>query len=373
MGSGFRARRGLRALVVTTTVMLTSAALVTAPAVTASADTATNTQRAQRGAQWLANQIKANGGFLETSGAADPVNTAYAVIGMRAAGIDKPASDKAVAFLKKNIGPALQLQGKDSPGGLADYIMASVADAQDPRHFGGTAAKNNLVNRLLATQRKSGTDKGLFGSQDPTFDGAFRQGLALAALAAVHVSPKDARVTAGITWLVRQQCTNGLWEAYRAKTTTACQPANAQTFSGPDTNSTAFALMGLAAWKKFPRLSVMLRGLKSVQSSDGGWPFVAAAGQPSDPDSTALVIQALVAERSSPTLARWKQGAAGPYAALGSYQLDCTSPDFGAFWFPGQPTTANVFATVQAVPAMAGKPFPVPLTKASTTVPLTPC
>src|SRR5689334_7404470 len=193
MGSGFRARRGLRALVVTA-VMASSVTVVAAPATTAAADTATNAQRAQRGAQWLANQIKANGGFIENFGAADPVNTAYAVIGLRAAGIDKPASDLAITYLKKQIGPAVQLQGHDSAGALANYIMASVADAQDPRHFGGTAAKNNLVNRLLATARKSGPDKGLFGAQDPTFDGAFRQGLVLAALAAVHVSPKDTRV-----------------------------------------------------------------------------------------------------------------------------------------------------------------------------------
>ena len=115
MGSDFRARRRLRALVVTT-VMLTSATLVTVPATTAAADTATNAQRAQRGAQWLANQIKANGGFIESFGAADPVNTAYAVIGLRAAGIDKPASDQAILYLKKQTGPALQLQGSDSAG-----------------------------------------------------------------------------------------------------------------------------------------------------------------------------------------------------------------------------------------------------------------
>jgi hypothetical protein len=372
MGSGFRARRGLRALVVTT-FTLTSVALVAAPASTAAAVTATNTQRTQRGAQWLANQIKANGGFIENFGAPDPTSTAYAVIGLRAAGVDKPASDQAVLYLKKNIGPALQLQGKDSAGALAEYIMASVADAQDPRHFGGTAKKNNLVSRLLLTEHKTGADKGLFGSQDASFDGAFRQGLALAALAAVHLSSSDSHVTAGIAWLSKQQCANGLWQAYRAKTSTPCVAANPQTFAGPDTNSTAFALMGLAAWKKFPRQSTALNALKTAQSSDGGWPFVAAKNQASDPDSTALVIQALVAEKSSPTLAKWKHGSAGPYDALGAYQLDCTNPDFGAFWFPGKPTTANVFATAQAVPAMAGKPFPVPLNKASTIVPLTPC
>src|SRR5215475_10651125 len=103
MGSGFRARRGLRALVVTT-FTLTSVALVAAPATPASADAARNTQRTQRGGQWLANQIKANGGFIENFGAADPTSTAYALIALRAAGIDKPASDQAAAYLKKNVG-----------------------------------------------------------------------------------------------------------------------------------------------------------------------------------------------------------------------------------------------------------------------------
>src|SRR5258705_3707410 len=81
MGSDFRARRGLRALVVTA-VLATSASLVAAPATTAAADTATNAQRAQRGAQWLANQIKANGGVIVSFGAPPPPHTPQAAIGV---------------------------------------------------------------------------------------------------------------------------------------------------------------------------------------------------------------------------------------------------------------------------------------------------
>jgi hypothetical protein len=353
--------------------MVASVALVTAPTLPAGADTPTAAQRAQRGAQWLANQIRANGGFINNFGKADPVNTAYAVIGLRAAGIDKPASDQAIIYLEGRIGPALQSKGHDAPGALATYILAAVADRQDPRHFGGTAAKNNLVNRLLATARKSGADRGLFGVQDPTFDGAFRQGLALAALKAARVSAGDARVLAGIAWLTKQQCANGLWQAYRKNTTTKCPAANPSTFTGPDTNSTGLAAQGLAAWGKRPNQATVLTSLRTIQSADGGWPFVAAKNQASDPDSTALIIQALVAERSAPTLTRWKKGTASPYSALGAYQLDCTHADFGAFWFPGSPTSANAFATVQSVPAMAGKSFPVAPNTASSTVTLTPC
>ena len=214
MGSDFRARRGLRALVAATVI---SVALGGALAGVADATPPTNLTRAQRGAQWLANQIKTNHGFVTSFGAADVTSTAYAVIGMRAVGVDKPASDLAIRYLRTKIGTQVQLNGQDAPGALAEYILAAVADNQDPRHFGGTAAQNNLVARLLATARTTGTDAGLFGVQDPTFDGAFRQGLALAALKAAGVAADQARLTAGISWLKKQQCANGLWQSYRAE------------------------------------------------------------------------------------------------------------------------------------------------------------
>ena len=340
---------------------------------TAGAAPITNAQRAQQGAQWLANQIKSNGGVLQNFGKPDPVDTAYAVIGMRATGVDKPASDQAIAALKTMIGADLQTGGHASPGALAQYIMAALADRQDPRHFGGTGTQNNLVTRLLATARAGGPDKGLFGSSDPSFDGAFRQGLALAALEAAGVSHNDARVNLGIAWLEKQQCANGLWESYRTRPAVVpCVAANPKTFTGPDTNSTSSAVQGLAAWAKFPKQSSVISSLRNSQSSDAGFPFVAAKGQTSDPDSTALVIQALLAEKSAPTSAAWKKGSNTPYTALAEYQLGCTSSGFGAFDFPGS-TAPNVFATVQSVPAMAGKKLPVASSAASVVLGLTPC
>ena len=374
MGSDPKARRGLRAAVtaILSVATATSVALIGLSASTAGATPPTSLQRAQRGAQWLANQITHNGGVLVNFGKPDPVDTAYAVIGMRAAGVGKGASNKAVAYLKTKIAAQVQSGGHDSPGALAEYILAAVSNGQDPRHFGGNAARNDLVGRLLATERTSGPDSGLFGVQSPAFDGAFRQGLSLSALAAVHFAATDPRVTAGIAWLANQQCTNGLWQAYRASTTAACPASNPKTFTGPDTNSTAFAVEGLAAWGSFPRQATVLDSLRAAQSADAGFPFVAAKGQKSDPNSTALVIQALVAEHSAPTAAQWKKGAHTPFSALAAYQLGCTSSGFGAFVFPGSPT-ANVFATVQSVPAMAGQALPVGSSAASVTVSLKQC
>ena len=370
MGYDHKARRGLRAFVAATVISLT---LGGALATSASATGPTNLQRAQRGAQRLANQIRYNHGFVKTFGAADVTTTAYAVIGMRAVGVDKTASNIAINYLKTKIGADIQPGGHDSAGALAEYIMAAVANSTDPRHFGGTGAQNNLVNRLLATQRTTGSDSGLFGVQDPTYDGVFRQGLALAALKAVSTNRLDSHVVAGINWLSKQQCANGLWVSYRASTTTACPAANPSNFTGPDTNSTGLAVQGLGAWASFPKSATTRQALRAAQSSDGGWPFIAAANQASDPDSTALVIQGLVAQTNgSPVSSAWNKGTHTPYTALASYQLGCKSPGYGAFYFPPN-KTANSFATVQAVPAMASKAFPIAASTASVIVPLTPC
>ena len=84
------------------------------------------------------------------------------------------------------------------------------------------------------------------------------------------------------------------------------------------------------------------------------------------------MIQALLVENSSPNAPMWKKGKHTPYTALGSYQLTCKSKDFGAFVFPGSPD-ANIFATVQAVPALVGKKLPITPTTKSTTIPLKHC
>src|SRR5436305_2018998 len=86
-------------------------------------------------------------------------------------------------------------------------LSRAVPDGANPANFG--AAHVNLVARLQATNQPNG----LFGAADPTFDGAFRQGLALMALKVVGVA--DA---AAADWLVGQQCADGSWTAFRADT-----------------------------------------------------------------------------------------------------------------------------------------------------------
>jgi hypothetical protein len=330
---------------------------------TAAALSAAPSNSARLGAAYLARQIDANDGHIVSFGSPDIANTAYAVLGLHAAGIGAHESDRAIAFLKTQLGNLQGSDGSDDPAMLGYITMAAVASGQNPRRFGGQQPANDLVARLLATIRVSGSDAGLFGSADPTFDGAFRQGVALAALSAAHVGER--KVASAIAWLERQQCADALWTSYRSDTSTRCPAADPSTFEGPDTNSSSMAVQGLAAYGMFPHAARVVSSLHSAKSSDGGYPFIAAPGQSSDPDSTALVIQALLAEHVRPGSA---------VDALFNFQLACSDPAAarGAFFFPGD-RTPNTFATVQSVPAMALRTLPLAPSVPSARVPTETC
>jgi hypothetical protein len=319
---------------------------------------------ARVGAGYLARQIDANGGHLVSFGAPDIADTAYAVIGLHAAGVGRDQSKRAIAFLKTQLQHLQGSDGHDDPALLGYMIMAAVTSREDPTHFGGTHAANNLVERLRATVRTSGPDAGLFGSADPTFDGAFRQGVALAALAGAGVG--RFRIVPSLTWLVNQQCANALWTAYRSDRSAPCPAADPSTFAGPDTNSTSMAVQGLAAYDTFPKKAAVVASLRHLQNPNGGFPFLAASGQKSDPDSTALVIQALLADKADPGTAA--------VGALARFQLGCPDPAAyrGAYFFPGS-RTPNLFATVQAVPAQALRPLPIAASTPSADVPVRSC
>ena len=161
-------------------------------------------------------------------------------------------------------------------GGARRIHHGGGRDRTESAHLRRISGEEQPRRRLLDTERTTGPDAGLFGAQDPTYDGAFREGLALSALAAVHIPKTDPRIVGAISWLTKQQCSNGLWEAYRSDASVACPPSNPNAFTGPDTNSTGFAVQGLGAWGKHPGQAALLHSLDAVQSSDGGFPDIAS-------------------------------------------------------------------------------------------------
>jgi hypothetical protein len=307
------------------------------------------------GGGWLARQINASGFVAKTNGSPNLSATVDAALALAAANVGGGAFTRAVNYLHGQIDATVHDSGGvDQPGALAKLIMLATIAGEDPRNFGGTAAPNNLVARLNATKRSSGGDAGLFGAQDPSFDGAFRQSLALLALKVAGSPPADA-----VNWLSNQQCPDKGWQSYRSDTTAACTATDPATFAGEDTNSTAIAEQAFRAIGLAPSKGDPLDFLKDAQNTDGGFGFL--KGTATDANSTGLVIQAIVAGGENPAAGRWAIAGGTPITALLALQLGCgaAEADRGAFDFqPESPLVANLLATVQAVPGAARKAMP---------------
>jgi LPXTG-motif cell wall-anchored protein len=193
-------------------------------------------------------------------------------------------------------------------------------------------------------------DVGLFGAQDPSFDGVYRQSLSLLALKAVGVAP-DA---AALTWLAQQQCSDGTFTSYRSSTTTAC------TAISKDSNATGLAVQAQKAVGVSTTNAIA--GLKTFQDSDGGFYsnklFSATPG--SDANSTGIALAAFAATGIDP--ATVTSGGKDGADFLGTVQVVCagSAADRGAYDFQVEsPLLANDFATAQAAQGALGAGLPV--------------
>ncbi|MFB8243657.1 prenyltransferase/squalene oxidase repeat-containing protein [Streptomyces sp. NPDC055952] len=186
----------------------------------------------------------------------------------------------------------------------------------------------------------------LHGDKDPKYDGVWRQSLALLAQDTVGVKP----AAKSVQWLVRQQCADGAFAAYRADPAAACDGSTMV-----DTNATSAAVQALAALGGHDDVTgKAVRWLKSVQNEDGGWGY--APGGASDTNSTSVVIGALAAAGEQP--GGVEKGGKSPYDALLKLALPCGGDDDGAFAF--QPDKkgklfANADATAAGVLGALGK------------------
>lgn len=189
----------------------------------------------------------------------------------------------------------------------------------------------------------------LFGAADPSYDGVWRQSIALLAQNAAGYTPAPEAVE----WLAGQQCADGSFQAYRAEPEeTACADVTLS-----DSNATAVAVQALAALGGHDEVVGDAVGwLAGVQNADGGWSY--NPGGASDASSTAVVIGALVAAGTDP--AEVTRDGSGPYDALTGLQLGCTAPaaERGGFAWQPDPESGELFvndaATVDVVLALQG-------------------
>lgn len=225
-----------------------------------------------------------------------------------------------IDFLEERI-RAGDVQGA---GAAAKVILALNALEIDPRTFGGM----DLVKTVL-----DGFDAGtgLFGM------GPFDSGLAIAALMAVG----EALPQGAVEGLVAARLEDG---SYAFSVDPSLETG--------DSNTTAIVLQALVAADEKNEVGPSLDYFRATQNEDGGWTYQKPSefGEETDANSTAFVLQALIA--SGEGLEAWGD----PMATLASLQLEN-----GAFGFSSTFPDANILATIQAIPTLAGGTYVEPV------------
>lgn len=271
---------------------------------------------------FLASQQSSDGSI---GGAAGP--TEDFVMAMAAAGFDPSTTTtqgrSAFDFLATVVPPA------SSGGATAKLILAAQSGHRSVRSFAG----HDLVAELVS-------------SFDPSTGGygagtTFSQSLAILALTASgQPVPPGA-----IQHLLALQDADGGWSA------TAATPSRSAL---SDSNSTAMALMALAARDLHAADGPGIAYLGSTQQADGGFAFDVHSH--SDPDSTALAIQALEATFHNPAGVPFSRGAADAF----TYLLTIQDPASGGFGFGS--AAPDAFTTSQVPLGLERVPFPPPAT-----------
>ena len=241
-----------------------------------------------------------DGGFAETGGTPSPQLTAWAVLGLRAAGM-RPRGD-ALGYLQAHEAELTALTDVEL------VTMAEFALGGDP---------SALVVRIQRLRRPSGT---IGPNVNSTIWGI------LALRQAGGTAPRGS-----IRYLLRQQRPSGGWAWY----------PNGQ----PDSNDTAAAVEALRSvgvrGKPIRRALVYLHRL---QNRDGG--FELTPGRGSDAQSTAWAIQAFAAARKP-----------APRGSIG-YLRSLRRPD-GSFRYSKRYATTPLWVTAQVLPALSRRPFPL--------------
>ena len=223
-----------------------------------------------------------------------------------------------------------------SAGNIGSLVMAVTAGGLDPTHFAG----RNLLQDLVCTYNP---ETGAYNTQ------LFNDALAVLAL------PAGAAPTKAKAFLVSQQQADGGWEF---------QPG-----FGSDTNTTALVLMALVSADDLGSTTKdrALAYFKLHQKPSGGFEYSVPFAPPgdSDPDSDALVIEALLAVGQDPTSPVWSVADKNALTDLLSFQLT-TGADSGGFSFTrptaDNPGKADAFSTTQPLVALAAGFLPVRLT-----------
>jgi hypothetical protein len=311
-------------------------------------------REARWAATWLAARVTSAGYVTALDGKPDLATSVVIGLALAAAGTAPKTLDAVATYAAAHVDDYARANGADRPGALGRLALLAAASGRDPNAFGGTAPANRLVDRILATRTTLGPQAGQLA--DPLYNGVFSHALGLLGVAAARTLTAEQRTatTSALDWLVAQQCTDGAWQnnprlVVAGLALTECATGQ----NGPDTNAAAFAAQALAAHKRAARTDP-LAWFAKARNTGGGWGY--HPGGATDADSTALVIQALLALGGT-------TAANAALPVLRALQIGCSGAkaDRGAFAYmrTAGSLKPNVYATAEAVPAVARAPFPL--------------
>jgi len=259
--------------------------------------------------------------------------------------------------------------GFGHPAGVTcDAVFAIVANGGDPAAWRTATGKPSLVDYLAAHASEYATD-------------AATTGKLIVTIAAAGLKPKD---LGGADWVsLLQSFSDGkgtfdagavgqAWAILALKAAGEKVPPEAlvmlksyqletgawNSAFGPDNDTVGYVLQALAAGGE-PRNSAAIQKalafLETQQNDDGGFPAIKPSdwGTDTNANSTASVIMGLLAVGQTPKGGKWSKAGNTPRSALLKLQAADGRIEF-------QPNVGSpIMATVQAIPAILGKPLPI--------------
>ncbi|HET9661297.1 MAG TPA: prenyltransferase/squalene oxidase repeat-containing protein [Thermomicrobiales bacterium] len=280
-----------------------------------------NTASVDKAIVWLLDQQQPDGGFAGFSGESDPgatIDAIFAMVAAQSIGVNAD-TETAVNYLES--GDLALVYAQTSAGSAAKLALALAATGNDPHDF-------TAVDPLSIVEVGAGL--GMIGL------GPYDHAFGILALAATDTPvPQLAIDTARDS-----QIEDGSW-AFDGTLTAGAG----------DTNTTAMMVQALvAAGVSSELVTDATDYLISSQNDDGGFPY--QPGAESDANSTALAIQALIAANEANHADELQEA----QTALAGMQNES-----GAFHYMASVPDDNAYATAQAIPALAGVAFPLPV------------
>ncbi len=276
---------------------------------------------AQAAVDYIISLQNADGGFPAFGADSAPGSTIDAVFALVAAGVDV----ESVTADGNSAMDYLATQAADystDPGAAAKLAYGVAAMGFDPGDFGG-------VDLLAVLDDSFDAETGAYGLD--LFDQAF---FIMALHQTVQPIPESA-----MEYLLSLQLEDGGWEFGDG--------------FGSDSNTTALVIQTLlvaGVERENAAVTAALGYFHTTQDASVAFGFLADT-EP-DAQSTAFVIQALIAARENIDAGGpWAAGGVTPLEALLTFQ----NPETGAFQFAGE---ESPFATYQVVPGLLLAPFP---------------